>query len=42
MFGQDVLVKEFFSYDCQYHDFEVEVNASVVLGSHKVYVSTVL
>ena len=39
VFGQEILVAAYFAYDCQYHDFEVNVTASIVPGRHKIYVS---
>ena len=39
VFGEDVLVAAYFVHDCQYHEFEVTVKASIIPGHYKIYVS---
>ena len=39
VFGQAYLVAAYFPYDCQHHDFEVEIQAAIVPGRFQIYVS---
>lgn len=39
MFDKVHILAAHFSYDCLYHDFDVPVQASIIPGVHKVYVS---